>query len=80
MKKVFLAVFVLCFVTFAAKKTEVVKIVKSDTTKTVKCDTVLVVKNDTLRITKLYEDTSYLLKSDTLKIPGASKEAVKGKK
>jgi hypothetical protein len=54
----------------AAQRTETVKIAKADTIVTVKVDTIKTVVWDTLVITKVVNDTSIVLKTDTAKVLG----------
>lgn len=61
---------------FAKERKIVETVIKTDTIVTFKTDTIKTVKYDTLKITKVYNDTAVLLKTDTAKSE-AKKPAVK---
>jgi len=68
MKRVLL-VALLCALSVGAKERKVPEsVIKLDTVVTVKVDTTRTVMTDTLKITKTYNDTSILVKSDTVKV------------
>ena len=52
-------------VILAGQRTVVEKIVKADTVITIKVDTLRTVKYDTLKITRTFQDTSFMVKQDT---------------
>jgi len=58
---------------FAAQRTETVKVAKADTIVTIKVDTIRTVVWDTLVITKVVNDTSIIMKTDTSKVPQAKR-------
>jgi hypothetical protein len=53
----------------AAQKVETVKVIKADTIVTIRVDTIRTVKYDTLYVRKTFNDTSILIKQDTVKAP-----------
>ena len=56
-----------------AQRTETVKVAKADTIVTIKVDTIRTVVWDTLVITKVVNDTSIVMKTDTSKVPQAKR-------
>jgi len=55
-------------VCFAGQRTETSKIIVADTITEIKIDTVKTVKYDTLVVTKVINDTSLIVKTDTVKV------------
>jgi hypothetical protein len=60
---------ILCIAVWASAgiKADTVALIKVDTMVSIKCDTTRVIKRDTVRIIKMVKDSSWIVKSDTLK-------------
>jgi hypothetical protein len=66
-RKVFIVLLALCFVVVAKQRTELTKVVKTDTTVVAPFDSTVLVREDTLKITTTFQDTSLVIKRDTVK-------------
>jgi predicted unusual protein kinase regulating ubiquinone biosynthesis (AarF/ABC1/UbiB family) len=78
MRYAVLALLVLSCAVYAKQRTVVVKMARPDTTVVIKQDTV--VTTDTLVVTQTWQDTSFLVKSDTAKISHKKEVAAPKKK
>lgn len=81
MRKAAITLLVLAAICFAGQRKVVKKIVKADTVVTIKADTVVTIKldtiktvrHDTLLVRQLVQDSSWVVKADTVKAPDTKK-------
>ncbi len=73
MRFLVIAVLAVCCAVSAKPRTELTKVVKSDTMVTMSPDSVRLAWEDTLKITTLFQDTSLIVKKDTLKTHSVSR-------
>ena len=77
MKKVLFVLIAVVAMSHAGQRKVVTKIVKADTVITIKVDTIKTVKYDTLLVRQLVQDSSWVVKADTVKAPEVKKAAKK---
>jgi len=79
MRKAALALLVLAAICLAGQRKVVKRVVVADTVVTVKVDTIKTVKYDTLLVRQIVQDSSWVVKADTVKASEAAKQKPKAK-
>lgn len=70
MKVIALIVLIVSTILIAGPRSTVDKVVRADTIMTVRQDTIYQIRYDTIKISKVYNDTSILVKTDSLILSG----------
>lgn len=74
MRKVLFVMIAVVALSHAGQRKVVTKIVKADTVVTIKMDTIKTVTYDTLLVRQLVQDSSWVVKADTVKAAEVKKE------